>query len=313
MSRCHYSKGQNTMKYQLEAICGILFFLGMQFGMPSDVLGGYVIPQLGGGQVGMGTAPMKHADITLVGNSLVVHLDDTVPTPILRPLTAPDEFDPAMPWGVLGDKSHNFQYGWNPSGFWAPPVGAGIWIEEIAASPELEVYFVDGLPVSPPYDPIFGTANSSTKWKWSGSMTHNAYAVENPMRTEYEATYKVYIGDEITGTEIVGYQSAEVTFHFTATPLLTADFNSDTRVDDNDLAIWQQSYAIVSGALNSQGDTDGDGDVDGRDFLTWQRQFTGVAAPLSEGAPFKSVPEPSAVSLAASLLLLFFARTKSRR
>ena len=301
------------MKYLFQAICGYLFFLGMQFGMSSAVFGGYVIPQLGGGQVGMGAAPMKHADITLVGNSLVVHLDDTVPTPVLRPLTAPNEFDPAMSWGVLGDKSHNLQYGWNASGFWAPPAGTGVWIEAILASPELEVYFVDGFPASPPYDPIFGTANSSTKWKWSGSMTHNAYAVSKPMRTEYGATYKVYIGDEITGAEIVGYQSAEVTFHFTATPMLTADFNADTLVDTNDLTTWQWNYSLASGALHSQGDTDGDGDVDGRDFLNWQRQFTGVEAPFTESAKIMSIPEPSALSLAAYFLILFSRRTKTRR
>lgn len=58
---------------------------------------------------------MKHADITFDGVNLRVHVDSTVPIPLLRSICPPDQFDPAMPWYVLENKAHNFQYGWNPT------------------------------------------------------------------------------------------------------------------------------------------------------------------------------------------------------
>lgn len=255
---------------------------------------GYVLPNLGGGQ---GNASMKHADITLVGTSLSVHIDPTVPIPLLRPLTSPDEFNPAMPWSVLQDKAHNFQYGWNASGYWAPPPGTAVWIEQLDASPGLEVYYVSGLPASLPYDPIFGTDGSSAAWKWDGFMTHNAYAILNPTESIYEATYKVYIGDQNTGAETAGYDSAEVTFQFEATPILTADFNDDASVDDLDLAIWGQHYGMSGEATNSMGDANYDANVDGLDLLAWQRQFSNGQTPNSSAAIL--VPEPASLGLLA--------------
>lgn len=263
---------------------------------PVVVQAGYVQPQLGGGQVSQAGAPMKHADITLVGTTLNVHIDATVPVPLLRPLTAPNEFDPAMPWTVLQEKAHNFQYGWNPSGFWAPPSGSAVWIEQLDLSPDLEVYYVAGLPVSPPYDPIFGTEGSSTRWKWDGFMTHNAYAILNPSESTYHATYKVYLGDQDTGAETAGYTGAEVRFDFIANPVLTADFNDDHFVNNDDLAIWQQHFGTSSSVTNDRGDANSDGDVDGSDLLDWQRQFTGEV--LSITANVGIIPEPSTISLA---------------
>ena len=260
----------------------------------------YVLPQLGGGQVSQNGAPMKHADITLVGNTLNVHIDATVPVPLLRSLAAPDEFDPAMPWSVLEEKAHNFQYGWNPSGFWAPPSGSAVWIEQLDISPGLEVYYVAGLPVSPPYAPLFGTEGSPARWKWDGFMTHNAYAVLHPSESTYHATYKVYLGDPNTGEETSGYTGAEVRFDFLANPVLTADFNVDGSVDNADLVVWQQYFGTSSSAANNQGDTNFDGDVDGSDLLAWQRQFTGEVASIelaNMAAKLGNVPEPSTLSL----------------
>ena len=82
--------------------------------LPLVASAAYVYPQLGGGQTGEATAPMKHADISFDGTNLSVHIDPTVPTPLLRPLTPPDEFNPSMPYAVLQDKAYNLQYGWNP-------------------------------------------------------------------------------------------------------------------------------------------------------------------------------------------------------
>jgi len=177
----------------------------------------FVTPQMGGGQVAMmGGAPMKHLDVSFDGTDISVHIDDTVGTPMLRPLSAPDEFDPAEPWGVLDDKAYNFQYGWNPSGFITLPTGAGIWIERLSQDAELEVYARPPATV-PAYSALF--ENDGDTWQWSGAMTHNVYAVQDPMQTSYSATYRVYIGDATTGEALPGYGSADVTLDFGATPV----------------------------------------------------------------------------------------------
>ncbi len=255
---------------------------------------GYAIPMLGGGQI---TAPMKHADITFDGVNLDVHVDSTVATPILRPLTSPAQFDPAMPWAVLQDKAYNFQYGWNPGGFFVPPAGTGIWIERLATTPDLEVYFVDGPPASLPYEPIFGTAGSPPVWKWSGAMTHNAYAVLNPSKPAYEATYRVYLGDAATGVAVAGYGAAEVTFQFGA--LLSADFDEDQDVDGDDFLVWQNGFGTMNVATHMQGDANADGDVDGDDFLIWQSQY-GAGSRVS----LTTAPEPASIGLALVLLAM---------
>ncbi|MFN3167412.1 MAG: hypothetical protein ACE37H_10145 [Phycisphaeraceae bacterium] len=177
----------------------------------------FVTPQMGGGQVAMmGGAPMKHLDVSFDGTSVSVHIDDTVGTPMLRPLTGTDEFDPAEPWGVLGDKAYNFQYGWNPSGFISLPTGAGIWVERLGQDAALEVYARPPATV-PAYSVLF--ENDGDRWQWSGAMTHNVYAVQNPMQSNYSATYRVYIGDATTGDALPGYGSADVTLDFSANPV----------------------------------------------------------------------------------------------
>jgi hypothetical protein len=75
--------------------------------------------------------------------------------------------------------------------------------------------------------------------------------------------------------------------------LITGDFNRDGSVNGLDLAQWQEDYGV-----NGDSDADGDGDSDGRDFLIWQRNFTGDEPP----AAIKSVPEPATWSLLGSML-----------
>ena len=87
----------------------------------------YVTPQIGGGQVGMMGAPMKHTDVMFDGTNITLHVDDTVATPMLRPLTPPDEFDPSAAWSVLSGKAYNFQHAWNPGGFITLPTDSSIW------------------------------------------------------------------------------------------------------------------------------------------------------------------------------------------
>ena len=115
---------------------------------------------------------------------------------------------------------------------------ASIWIELVSKTPGLETYFADGMfgvggtssgaltgtpqpysnmmtgfPIiyANNYYGIFGTAGSSTKWKWDGTMIHNVYAVPAAYVTqpnqEFSATYKVYVGDA-NGNEIFNADSS---------------------------------------------------------------------------------------------------------
>lgn len=173
----------------------------------------YVMPAMGGAQLGMmdGVA-MIHTDITFDGTNIAAQVDTSHGVPMLRPLIVPDAFDPAQPWSVLTDKAYNFQHAWNPGGFISLPAGTGIWIERIFQDAQLESY--KRPPASPQYTPLF--AFDGDRWQWSGAMTHNVYAVLNPTKTEYEAQYKVYIGDATTGDPIPGYGGATVTWTWTA-------------------------------------------------------------------------------------------------
>jgi hypothetical protein len=178
----------------------------------------YVQPAMGGGQVGMMGAPMKHTDVMFDGTNITLHVDDSVATPVLRPLAPPDEFDPAQPWSVLTGKAYNYQHAWNPGGFITLPTGAGIWVERLSATAGLESYLRPPMWTSgPTWTPVLSTDDN--RWKWSGAMQHNAYAVLNPTLSSYSATYRVYIGDETTGLPLPGYGSAEVTWDWTATPV----------------------------------------------------------------------------------------------
>ena len=187
-----------------------------------------VLPAIGGGQVGMmDGAPMKHISVAFDGSDIEVHVDETVSTPLLRNLTSPDQFNAAEAWAVLDGKHHNFQYGWVPDGIWAPPAGSAVWVEQISASSGLDTYeggrfMSEAMIRAMTFDPIFGTNDTADIWKWSGVMTHNAYAVLDPTLSEYSATYRVYLGDENTGLELVSgtgaplYGSDEVTVTFSS-------------------------------------------------------------------------------------------------
>jgi len=133
-------------------------------------------------------------------------------------------YDPAQPWSVLNGTAYSRRLGWNPASGTllssitnAYGVNAGIWIETVLQSAGLNAYQavgkfgvnslgttnLNGTPVIDPaangYSGIFGTAESSTKWKWDGNMDHNAYAVSLADITVtnqlFTATYRVYVGD----------------------------------------------------------------------------------------------------------------------
>ena len=140
-------------------------------------------------------------------------------------------FDPAQPWGVLNGTAFSRQLGWNDA-FEGATDGsaipdriraaygqdAGIWIEVLAQTTGLQTYLAVGKygvnaddsqtvdPAANGYSPLFGTAGSSTRWRWDGKMDHNTYAVPLNSMTRpnqmFSATYKVYPGNS-QGTEIL--------------------------------------------------------------------------------------------------------------
>ncbi len=137
------------------------------------------------------------------------------------------DFDPTEPWSVLQNSAFSRQLGW-----WAGTGSASIaletsiedafgpdaaiWIESISISEGLESYLAIGRygvnadntvvvdPNAHGYTGIFGTAGSSSRWRWDYQMDHNTYAVHLAHllpNQSYSATYRVYIGDA-AGDEI---------------------------------------------------------------------------------------------------------------
>ncbi len=154
------------------------------------------------------------------------------PTP-LQTATSPRVSAPStrlQPYTVLNGTVFSRRLGWNDPaavnliqddintvyGFQADgstPRGY-VWIQSLSQSPGLNTYLavgnwgvnadgsltVDAMnPTGPIYSGIFGTAGSSTKWKWDTQMDHNAYAVPFSFLTKpnqiFSAYYKLYVGD----------------------------------------------------------------------------------------------------------------------
>jgi hypothetical protein len=85
------------------------------------------------------------------------------------------------------------------------------------------------------------------------------------------------------------------------TPTLTADFDKNDLVDQDDLAVWHNNYGQANSRPYFQGDADGDGDTDGRDLLIWQRQYGLKNTEAANVASSRSIPEPSTLWLLAAL------------
>jgi hypothetical protein len=80
-----------------------------------------------------------------------------------------------------------------------------------------------------------------------------------------------------------------------------ADFDGNGMVDGRDFLIWQRGFG--SGTTLAEGDANGDGSVNGTDLGIWKSQYGvgGLASSLS-------VPEPTTLFLAISVLLMPFRR-----
>ncbi|MEO2049430.1 MAG: SUMF1/EgtB/PvdO family nonheme iron enzyme [Pirellulales bacterium] len=90
-----------------------------------------------------------------------------------------------------------------------------------------------------------------------------------------------------------------------ASVALTADYNFDGVVDQDDLSVWGVAFGSAAA-----GDADGDDDSDGADFLLWQRNVGDTNTPSA--LSLASVPEPSSLMLAEGLSLLFVLRRYRR-
>lgn len=164
---------------------------------------------------------MRHALIAFDGANLSVSVDQGVtglgendPTPMFRY----DDDAPYTPGGALDGRYYSSQYGWLQDGFITLDAGASIWIEQTGATPGLDVYEGGMRPMrqNHTYAPIFGTQGSDAAWRWPVAMVHHWYAAD--ALGAYEATYRVYIGDETTGAALPGFGEATVTFSFLAVP-----------------------------------------------------------------------------------------------
>jgi hypothetical protein len=220
----------------------------------------YVTPKIGGGQ--QGGFPMIMPEIFFNGNSVLVFDEYAQPwatfawtaAPFLRPLIPPDEFDPNKSWKVLIGKAYSFQYGWDSVFLdeitYPFPAGSAVWVKVLDQTPFLESYYKDA-----GYAPIFGTPDacgipSPDIWKWDKGMRHNTYAVVDTFYGRVFADYKVYMGDYVTGDELVEpngsprYGSALVTFRWMrpCPYILQGDINGDCIVDFYDYVLLANEW-----------------------------------------------------------------------
>jgi len=94
---------------------------------------------------------------------------------------------------------------------------------------------------------------------------------------------------------------------------LSADFNSDNKVDGDDLGIWEQNYGLsdpFGHDVHEFGDADGDAGIAGMDFLIWQREF-GSGFGIADSASSAAVPEPTTCTLALAALCLAMSRRRA--
>lgn len=162
-------------------------------------------PRMGG--------PMRHVMVSFdaMSNSLIAMVDPMVPTPVMQNYSE----SYAGNTGVLNGTMYNAQYGWMVEGFWAPPSGSFLWIEQLSADPGLLVYSGGTMMNQGTFAPIFGTAGSLSRIQWNGAMLHNWYAATTP--GDYTATYRVYFGDA-GGVATPGYVEGGVVLNWTAVP-----------------------------------------------------------------------------------------------
>lgn len=199
--------------------------------------------------------PMTHIMVTFDGAAMHAHVPSTEPRVLQNYGEAYD-----APADVLDGMWFNAQYGWMPDGFWEPPAGTFVWIEETSAPDALDTY------QAMTFEPIFGTEGAPARWMWSGTMTHNWYAATEPGL--YEATYSVYFGDG-DGTPDKSYAPTEIVLSWVLPA--EGDTNGDFVVDVTDLLTVLSAWGPCDGC---PADVTGDGMVDVQDLLTVLAHWT---------------------------------------
>lgn len=162
--------------------------------------------------------PMKHADIAFDGTNISLRLDD---------LSDADGVIPLYNYGetytgnaaALNGRGYNDQLGWRIDGIWTPPTNTALWIKRLSADPGLDVY-EGGMRMmwaNHTFAPLF-TADGDA-WKFNNNqmgMHHHWMTAET--FGDYTATYRVYIGDEVTGDELSQYGADDVSITFRYVP-----------------------------------------------------------------------------------------------
>jgi len=116
--------------------------------------------------------------------------------------------------------------------------------------------------------------------------TFEDFAAMLAMADAIEAFY----GTDITG---IDFQPLTTYTDLAPTPIFSADFATNSKIDGADFLAWQRGYGINTGATLAQGDANGSGSVNAFDLAVWEQQF-GVAPLLGVAA----IPEPSSSLLA---------------
>ncbi|MCA9261346.1 MAG: hypothetical protein KDA61_19155, partial [Planctomycetales bacterium] len=191
------------------------------------------------------------------------------------------------------------------------PILTNIYTNVIdVASPTSSVDPLPAAVVSPSIDVSWSGADDAGISPGSGIAFFDVFVSENggpfsrwqTRTSETSATFEGQTGNTYSFYSIAidGVGLAELppaTFDTQTTVqagILNADFDGDSDVDDDDLALWEAGFGTASGATISNGDGDADGDVDGFDLLAWQRQFRPAAAMVAAIAAF-AVPDDQIV------------------
>ena len=170
-----------------------------------------------------GSMVMPMLSYSAADGAMHAEVDPTIPQ--LTPLLASnpgDCFDPADPWSDSLDPrqqglAFSRRYGFTMSTATDPlPAGTSIWIRKISGPPELGAY---RYRVSAPktWEPIFGTAGSSSALQWNGMMFHPAFTAP-PGTNDYSATFEAYLVDVNTGLEVPNSSTGPIVLNWTSLP-----------------------------------------------------------------------------------------------
>ncbi|MEM8784112.1 MAG: hypothetical protein AAGE65_14845 [Planctomycetota bacterium] len=292
-----------------QASRGVVIRVAVVGWMLTAAAAGAAVPTLGGlmNHVNIGIEPVSNPSSGQPTFRFVAGVDDF--KPLGETLVIPEgPFD--APYDVLNGKAYNAQYGWLRSGRWGLLPGMTMVIEQVDASPGLEIYegglgadrggtgVIEGSPHS--LAPIFGTDGSPTRWGWgtydSGlTMTHHWVATQTP--GPHFATYSLYVRDDATGGLSNLYEPGTVTLRW-ENPLafVVGDFDGSGSVEQGDLNLVLNHW----GAVTTSNVPDGwvahlpDGLIDQNELNAVLNNWGAQASPSTNLAV---VPEPTASSL----------------